>query len=101
MTRQDSARREVVLALLASRKPLSSMELMASTGRGLEDVRGAILFLLGVDLIYETVLGSEQEDTTRFELDDAVLAVLKVVGRGSSPLDRHVAEALALRERSG
>lgn len=84
-------RREVLLVLLGSPGPISADEITRRAMRDLQAVREALAFLVMAGV-------ARQNRDSNYLLPADVLAALTVLGKGSAPLDRHVAEALAVRE---
>lgn len=93
MTRADTCAREVLLALFASQESLTWAEVRERTGRSLDEVEEAVGMLSQRSMIEE-----KTPDRMRWGLHVQVLGVLEIMARGSAPLDRHLAEALAIRE---
>lgn len=89
MTKQDSVRREVLLALFASPTAMETHEVCKATGRSADDVQPVL-----EDFQFNGILRYDHG----YELYHRVAKALTIVARGSAPLDRHVAEALAVRE---
>lgn len=88
--RNDSAKREILLALVASKLPQDVRELSASTGRSPSETLEAL-----DDLAREFIILS---DEARYSTNELVLRTARVLARGLHPLDRHITEAIALRD---
>lgn len=91
MSKQDSVRLEVLLALFSHKEHLTADQICVRVPRDKEDVEDAIIHLQEAYLIIGYARGM-------WGPSQAVIDILTIVGRGSAPLDRHVAEALAVRE---
>lgn len=90
--RNDSAKREVLLALAASPEPMTVPDLEKATGRRPSEVLEALTDL-GREFI---VLGPGTWQ--QYELTAILLRALRVLARGLHPLDRHITEAIAHRD---
>jgi hypothetical protein len=93
--REDNVRREVELALLSSKLPLTLAELRSWTGREGRELADVLREMEEM----EVVLRLDTFDADSWTLTTVAVQVLTIIGRGGAPLDRHVAEALEVREK--